>query len=78
MTALLGRRELAYGDIIHDLFDPLHVVLDRVVTLPQKVVFQIQEAEARIELVNELRYAARYSEVAVNNAVDAKARLRAR
>lgn len=49
---LLG--QAADWEVVNHLLDLLHVVLEAVVALPQGVVLQVQEAEARVQLVDEV------------------------
>lgn len=45
--------EAAYGQVVHHLLDLLHVVLERVEALPQRVVLEIQQPEAGAHLADE-------------------------
>lgn len=49
---LLG--QTADWEVVNHLLDLLHVVLEAVVALPQGVVFQVEQAEARVQLVDEV------------------------
>lgn len=49
---LLGQP--ADRQVVNYLLDLLHVVLEAVVALPQRVVLQVEQAEARVQLVDEV------------------------
>ena len=70
---LLGKA--ADGQVVHHLLDLLHVVLEAVVALAQRVVLQVQQAEAGVELVDEVGDAQRPAVVARGHAVDRQPRL---
>lgn len=50
---LLGQP--ADGQVVDHLLDLLHVVLEAVVALAQGVVLQVEQAESRVQLVDEVR-----------------------
>ena len=52
VIGLLG--QAADGQVVHHLLNLLHVVLEAVVALAQRVVLQVQQAEARVQLVDEV------------------------
>lgn len=64
---LLG--QAADRQVVHHLFDLLHVVLEAVVALPQRVVLQVEQAEARVQLVDEVGDAERSGVVSCCDAV---------
>lgn len=49
---LLG--QAADGQIVNHLLNLLHVVLEAVVAFPQRVVLQVEQTEARVQLVDEV------------------------
>jgi len=52
LAAVLG--EPSDGQIVNDLLDLLHVILEGVELLPQHVVLQIEKAKPRVDVVHEL------------------------
>ena len=42
--------ETAQSDIVHNLFDLFDVVLDRVHSLAQKIVLEIEQSVARVQI----------------------------
>lgn len=77
-----GRRRLlveaADGEVVDHLLHFLHVVLQAVVALPQGVVFEVEEAEAGIQLVDEGGDVQGPGVVSGGHAVDRQSRLRDR
>lgn len=65
---LLGQP--ADRQVIDNLLDLLHVVLEAVVALPQRVVLQVEQAESWVQLVDEVRYADRPVVISCCHAVD--------
>lgn len=70
---LLG--QAADGQVIHHLLDLLHVVLEAVVALAQRVVLQVEQAEAGVQVVDEVGDAQGTTIVACRHAVHRKPRL---
>lgn len=64
---LLG--QAADGQVVNHLLDFLHVVLEAVVALPQGVVLQVEQAEAGVQLVDEVGDAQRSGVVSCCDAV---------
>lgn len=54
LCVLLLARQTPYADIIDNFFDLFDVVLQGIETLAQAVVLQIQQAEARVQVANEV------------------------
>ena len=77
-----GRRRLLVeasdGEVVDHLLHFLHVVLQAVVALPQGVVFEVEEAEAGIQLVDEGGDVQGPGVVSGGHAVDRQSRLRDR
>lgn len=44
----------ANGKVINHLLDLLHVILEAIIALPQGVVLQVEQAETRVQLVDEV------------------------
>lgn len=64
---LLGQP--ADREVVNHLLDLLHVVLEAVVALPQGVVLQVEQAEARVQLVDEVGDSERAGVVSCRHAV---------
>lgn len=47
-------RQPANGKVINHLLDLLHVILEAIIALPQGVVLQVEQAETRVQLVDEV------------------------
>jgi len=70
---LLG--QAADGQVVYHLLDLLHVVLEAVVALVQRVVLQVEQAEAQVQLVDDGGDAQGAAVVARRHAVDRQPRL---
>lgn len=44
----------ANGKVINHLLDLLHVILEAIIALPQGVVLQVEQAETRVQLIDEV------------------------
>lgn len=62
-------------DIINDLFDLFHIVLEGVKALPQSVVLQIQQSESGMQICHKMRDAQRASEIAERDRIGSEAGL---
>ena len=58
-------------DVVENLFDALHVVLERVVASAERVVLQLQQTEAGVELLQESVHSTRTLQVACHHRVHA-------
>ena len=76
ISALFLGQQTADAEIVDDLLDLLHVVLERVELLAQVVVLQVEEAEAGEEVVEEGGDGQGALVVAVGHAVHGEAGLK--
>lgn len=67
--------ESAQCDVVDDLFDLLDVVLDRVHSLAQKIVLEIEQSVAGVQIGNKLRDLSGQRELFGDDTVDGEARL---
>lgn len=58
------------GEVVHNVLDLLHVVLDAITSTPQRVVLQVQDLEARVYVFDELADLQRPLIVAQGDRVD--------